>query len=447
MSSILRNVARIAAGILFTFSGYVKAIDPVGSAIKFGEYFEAFGLHFFMPGAMVFGIILAVTELLTGLCFLFGLRLNQVSWLALLFMIYMTGMTFMLALTDKVKDCGCFGDAIKLTNWQTFYKNLVILPVTAYIFAGRRKFAPAMPPFAEWCAITALAAACTGLSIYTLNHLPLIDFMPYKVGVNLPEAMIRPEGAAEDVYETTLIYEKDGKKEKFTMSNYPAEDSTWTFVDSESKLVKAGYVPPAQDFAISLFDGDADTLYAYEVDGVQLTSEYPPDDSVSITIIEETGHVQERILSQPGYLFFLTSPEIKTAERNKADAINAISDYAEKNGMRFMLLSGSSREETAEYPASVQGKGKAYFTDETVLKSMVRSNPGLMLLKDGVILRKWNNNDFPTIEELNRLVNETPASVIKTHKNKETASSWAFVALVGLLFLCFSFKTVQRRRR
>ncbi|MDR2562926.1 MAG: DoxX family protein [Prevotellaceae bacterium] len=447
MSGFLRNLARIAAGLLFIFSGYVKAIDPMGSAIKFGEYFEAFGTHFLVPGALFFGIALALVELLAGLCFLFGLRMKQVSWLALLFMIFMTGLTLVLAVTDKVKDCGCFGDAIKLTNWQTFYKNLIILPVVAYIFAMRRKFAVVMYPFAEWSVVTALAAACMILSIHTHRHLPLIDFMPYKVGVNLPEAMTRPEGAAEDEYEVTLIYEKDGKKEKFTMDNYPAEDSTWTFVDSESKLIKAGYIPPAQDFAISTFDGAAEVSYIYEIDGVQHKSDEMPADSVEVTTIEETGHIQDMILSHPGYLFFLTSSEIKTAAHNKFDAINTIFDYAKDKDMKFIMLSGSSYEETLEYITSGQGKYKAYFTDETVLKSMVRSNPGLILLKDGVILRKWSRSDFPSVEELNKLINESPASIIKAHKNRETASSWAFVAIVALLFLCFSFKTMQRNRR
>ena len=441
MSGILRNLARIAAGLLFIFSGYVKAIDPMGSAIKFGEYFEAFGTHFLVSGALVFGIILALAELLVGLCFLFGLRMKQASWLALLFMIFMTGLTLVLAITDKVKDCGCFGDAIKLTNWQTFYKNLIILPVVAYIFAMRRKFTPVMCSFAEWCTVASLAVACIALSLYTHQHLPLIDFMPYKVGVNLPEAMTRPEGAADDVYEITLIYEKDGKKEKFTMENYPAEDSTWTFVDSEAKLITAGYVPPAQDFAISAFDGDAYAYYIYEQDGVQHRSEYMPDDSVAVTTVEESGHIQDMVLSHPGYLFFLISPDVKTAANNKFEEINAIFDYAKDNQMRFMMLSGSSHEETLEYIASGQGKYKAYFTDETILKSMVRSNPGLILLKDGVILRKWNRNDFPSIEELNRLAYETTDAIIKSHKNRETASSWAFVAVVALLFLCFSFKT------
>ena len=135
----LRIISRLLIGALFIFSGYVKVIDPMGSAIKFGEYFEAFSMHFLAPTALVFGILLAVAELVLGLCMLFGVRMKEAAWGALLFMILFTCLTFVLSVFNPVEDCVCVGDAIKLTNWQTFFKNLIILPFVRFIFVQRKK--------------------------------------------------------------------------------------------------------------------------------------------------------------------------------------------------------------------------------------------------------------------------------------------------------------------
>ncbi|MDR2652447.1 MAG: DoxX family protein, partial [Prevotellaceae bacterium] len=192
LECILRTLTRIAIGLLFIFSGYVKAIDPIGSEIKFGEYFEAFGMSALEPGALFFGILLATVELITGLCFLFGLRMKLAALGAILFMTFMTILTLVLAITNAVQDCGCFGDAIKLTNWQTFYKNLIIMPFVIYAFIERKKYRQIFENKIEWIIAISLLIASTGISIYTYRHLPFIDFMAYKAGVNIPEGMIIP---------------------------------------------------------------------------------------------------------------------------------------------------------------------------------------------------------------------------------------------------------------
>jgi uncharacterized membrane protein YphA (DoxX/SURF4 family) len=386
----------------------VKAIDPIGSEIKFGEYFEAFGMPALEPGALVFGILLATVELITGLCFLFGLRMKLVSLGAILFMAFMTVLTLALAITDAVQDCGCFGDAIKLTNWQTFYKNLIIMPFVIYAFIERKNYRQVFGNTAEWIVAILLLIASAGVSIYAYRHLPFIDFMAYRAGANIPAGMIIPEGAPADVYETsTFIYEKDGKQEVFTLDNLPGD--TWTYVDAPApKLLKKGYVPPTQDF--------------------------------SITSLETGESMHENIFAQGGYLIFITSADIGHAKQNKADALNELYQYATNNDISFMMLSGSSEQANQVYLQNSGAQYPVYATDATVLKSMVRSNPGIMLLKDNIVLKKWNINDAPPVDELKELLTKNPEDIIAGHYS---CSKWTTVLLACLVFVLFAFFSVK----
>lgn len=410
---IIRTVVRIAIGILFIFSGYVKAIDPIGSAIKFGEYFEAFGMHFLEPGALVFGILLAVLELMIGLCFLLGLQMKLASLGALLFMAFMTILTLVLAITDAVEDCGCFGDAIKLDNWQTFYKNLIIDPFVIYAFIERKKFKKILCCKAEWGVIALLLIGSVGISVYTYRHLPFIDFMAYKVGVNIPEAMIMPEDAPQDVYEDgTFIYEKNGEKKTFTLDNLP--DSTWTFVDAPTpKLLKKGYVPPAQGF----------------------------------TIAQDNVDIHEEIFEVGGYLVFINADDMNKAKTHKAAMLNDLYDYSSENGVNFMMLSGSSETLDQAYAQKTGAEYPIYFTDATILKSMVRSNPGMMLLKDNTILKKWNYNDLPTVDEFKKVLNEDPGKIIDKHYRNMSIINYTLLFIVIALFIVLSLKAIRNNKQ
>jgi uncharacterized membrane protein YphA (DoxX/SURF4 family) len=343
----------------------VKIVDPIGSEIKFGEYFEAFGMHVLVPGSLAFGVLLAVAELVTGLCLLFGLRMKLASLASVAFIGFFTALTFVLALTDAVKDCGCFGDAVKLTNWQTFYKNLIILPFTVYMFVERRKYKTFMSCRAELSVVGLFLLASVGISTYCYRHLPLIDFIAYKAGANIPKEMSIPEGAPEDVYaEGTYIYEKNGRKQTFTLDNLP--DSTWVFVDAPPpKLLKKGYVPKIQDFSIS----------------------------------SSEGLIHDKIFERGGYVIFVTSENISKMNTGKSALLNELYEFSTKSGINFMMLT-ASQDDAADYAAKAGAAYPIFFTDATALKSMVRSNPGMMLLKDNVVLKKWHYNDFPSVEEL-----------------------------------------------
>lgn len=362
-------ICQIILGCVFIFSGYAKAVDPYGSYYKIQDYLTAFGWDALLPLAFVAGVLLCAAEFLLGICLLLGANLKTTSILTLIFMAFMTPLTLYIALTDPVSDCGCFGDALVISNWATFWKNIVF-SILAIIVYYLRKYSPNLfSQRTDW--IIAIYAGCFSIcvSLYCLVNLPIIDFRPYKNGTNIPQSMEIPDGAEPDLYETTLIYEKDGVQKEFSMDNYPSNDSSWTFVDSKNVLVKKGYEPPIHDF----------------------TMEHP-----------DLGDITEDVVSNPGYTFLLVSHRVEKADTNKRKEIAAIYDYARANGYDFycMTATGLETKEMEEYKIESGGVEYPFVnTDEITLKTIVRSNPGLVLIKDGVVINKWSNKNMPTFTE------------------------------------------------
>ena len=253
---ITGSIARTLLALTFLFSGFVKAVDPLGTVYKIEDYLKAFGGFFtdLMPLAGTAAVCLILVELALGFCMLLNVRTNVTSWIALLFYIVMTPLTLWIALTNPVSDCGCFGDALVLTNWQTFWKNIVLLGLTVVLLCCYRSIPQTFQTWAE-CSILGIALLIGGAIMgYSYTHLPPMDFRPYKIGNNIPALMEIPEDAEPDIYETTLIYEKDGVEQEFTLDNYPKGDPEWTFVDQKSKLIKKGYEAPIHDFEILTMD-------------------------------------------------------------------------------------------------------------------------------------------------------------------------------------------------
>jgi len=251
----IKIISRYISGLVFIFSGLVKGIDPMGSMYKFIDYFTAFHLDALEPLAYLLGVILCTSEVIIGFAILTGIRMRLAAWGLLIFMLGFTPLTLYLAIGNPVADCGCFGDAIHLTNWQTFYKNIIISVFVIMVFVNRKKYKTLSSASIEWTAIIIITAAFILFTQYNYRHLPLVDFRPYKTGTNIPENMIIPEGAPTDEYETTLIYEKDGEQKEFFLDNYPSDDTTWAFIDSKTKLIKAGYKPPIYDFSLITPEG------------------------------------------------------------------------------------------------------------------------------------------------------------------------------------------------
>lgn len=364
-------IARIIFGLVFLFSGFVKAVDPLGTAYKISDYLEAFSLTPLDFLAFPSALILIATEFTIGFNILFNVHLKATTLIASIFMLIMTPVTLYLALANPISDCGCFGDAIVMTNWQTFYKNVVLCIILIIIAILKDNTRPWLSNWGAWIVTLLPILISFGISIYCYNLLPILDFRPYKKGNNIIEGMSIPEDAPLDKYETTFFYEKNGVEKAFTLDNYPAEDSTWTFVRQESKLIEQGYVPPIHDFSIVTEDGD----------------------------------ITDIILEDAGYTLLIISHKVEKASTKNIKCIKSTIANAKKAGANVIWLTSSYTDEIDNFKAKYGINDTFGATDDITLKTIVRSNPGLVLIKDANIIEKWHHNSLPTKDELNQLIN------------------------------------------
>ena len=244
------NICRFLVALTFIFSGYVKAIDPLGTQYKIEDYLEAVSLVQYVPSFVTLGtsILLSATEFCLGIFLLFAIHRRTTSKLTVVFMAVMTLITLWLWLANPITDCGCFGDAIHLTNGETLLKNVVLLACALVIARWPLLMMRFISRTNQWIVVNFTIIFILISSIWSLWTLPQFDFRPYHVGANIREGMAIPDGAAQPQFETLFTLEKEGQRQTFTLDNYP--DSTWTFVDSETRQVSEGYVPPIHDFSI-----------------------------------------------------------------------------------------------------------------------------------------------------------------------------------------------------
>jgi uncharacterized membrane protein YphA (DoxX/SURF4 family) len=367
---ILKIIARVIIGLTFIFSGVVKAIDPLGSAYKFHDYFQAFDISFLNRLSLPLGILLCTAEFMAGFAVLTGFRQKTGIWVVVLLMAVFTPLTFILALTNPVSDCGCFGDAIHLTNWQTFWKNIVIVAFAGILFINRNHIKSKIKALTEWFIVVVVMCLFILFSLYNLRYLPVIDFLPYKKGVKIADKMLMPEGVTADGYHTTFIYEKDGVKKEFELDNYPAKDTTWKFIDQKSVLVKKGYQPPIHDFVIASMNGD---------------------------------DITQKILSYQGYSVLMISKKLAEADEKQLSEGFEFGRFCLANGIGFYILTSSGTDEVKSYNNGLQFCS----ADETTLKTILRANPGYLLLKDGTITGKWSWANLPDKEWFENTVTET----------------------------------------
>ena len=364
---VVQFISRLLVGLLFIFSGFVKAVDPMGSTFKFADYFLAFGMDSFTEIAFSLAIVLSTLEFTVGVALLFNARMKITAYFALIFMLFFTPLTLVLAITNPVSDCGCFGDALVLTNWETFGKNIIILALTLIVFFRRNKIEKQETRLEQILLIVFSLIVSIGISTYSYRHLPLIDFRPYHIGANISDGMIIPEGAAADEYRSLFKYEKDGIVKEFDETNYPWQDTTWKFVDSEQIKIKEGYTPPIHDFSIS-----------NEID----------------------GDITNSVLLNEGYTFLLVSKNLNKIEAVSLSKIKELSIYALENNIQFVGLTASGNDVMQDFKTTNELPFEFYNTDEIQIKTIVRSNPGLLLLKKGTILDKWHFRDFPKANDL-----------------------------------------------
>lgn len=413
---IIAECCRVLLGAVFVFSGTVKAIDPMGGAIKIGDYLTAFGLDKLQSLAVVLSFNLSAIEFTLGVCLLLGVYRRYTTFLTLLMMAFMTPLTLYLALFDPVSDCGCFGDAWILTNWETFFKNIVLLAAAIYVFINNQRLTAFYTYKVYWFVPLFAYIYSIGFAYRNYTHLPVVDFRPYKVGANIPALMAVPEGAPADEYRYSFIYEKDGVKKEFSLDDVPADDSTWTFVDSKTELIKQGYVPPVAGF--NLYNA--------------------ADEDV-------TG----QILHDPRPVFLLIAPKLEEAGDEQMDEINNVYDYALENDIDFYCVTGSGSEAITQWNDYTGAEYPYLMADEVLLKTIIRSNPGLVLLKDGTILAKWHANDIPAEDELPEVLEMYLSG--KSIKNKEEGrlitNLFTFTVPLLLVWMYDYLRNRLRRRR
>jgi uncharacterized membrane protein YphA (DoxX/SURF4 family) len=368
--SKMKHIARIILGLTFIFSGFVKGIDPWGSAYKFTDYFNAFQMPWLTDLSFILGVLLSAVEFFLGIAMLFNFFIRTTSWLVLAFMVFFTGLTLVIALTNPVSDCGCFGDALVITNWQTFYKNIVFLALAIVVFIRRKDFSSKNGPMLSTAMTISSMAVYFYLAVYSYNHLPIIDFSPYKIGVNIPDAMKIPEGASKDIYENHFVYQNklSGKEQEFTEANYPWQDTlNWKFVRmKESVLIQKGYVPPIHDFRIETTENeDIKDFFIYDEDTT----------------------------------FIVIASNLQKSKRKRWKKIVELSIAAKEQGYNFIALTSSSPDSFEAFMAETGAQFNFFNTDEITLKTIVRSNPGMIVISKGTILKKYHYNDIPQLAD------------------------------------------------
>lgn len=376
---LLVNGCRMLLAVTFVLSGIVKLIDATGTQYKVADYAQMMGLGQMMPStvALLLAVCLALLEFYLGISMLFGVNRRVAPRLVVALLLLFTPVTFYLALTDATPDCGCFGDAWKLTNWQTFWKNVVLLAAALYVALHSRQVSRLIMVGNQWLVSLYSQVFAFVFVCINLYGLPLIDFRPYHIGADLLEKMAQPDLQGGDV-ETFFIMEKDGQRKEFTLENYP--DSTWTFVDTrtEEKNPQATAVPEITDFNITTLDTGEDITMA--------------------------------VLADPGYKFFLVAPYLETADDGAMERIDAIYDYCDTHGYPFYCLTASGGEAITRWCEMTGAEYLFYHTDDVVLKTMVRANPGLMLLKGSTVVNKWPNTALPKAAQLQGDIENLPLS-------------------------------------
>lgn len=418
------NTCRFLLAAVFLFSGFVKANDPLGTVYKVQDYLDAWGAFSLSGGSFPYlaSFLMAAFEFSIGVYLLFGIRRWATSILVLLFMSVMTPLTLWLAIANPISDCGCFGDAVVLTNWETFFKNLVLLAAAVCLFKWRRFIFKLVTTKVDWLISLYSIIFILFFTIFCYRYLPVFDFLPYHIGADIRKGMEIPEGEKPSVYETIFTYEKDGVKKDFTIDNYPG-DSLWTFVDSHTVLKEKGYEPPIQDFA----------LMSYE-DGTNLTDE---------------------ILADSQYVFLLVAPWLDRADDSSIDLINEIYDYSVEHDYRFLCVTSSTDEAISAWQENTGAEYPFALADEITLKSMVRYNPGLMLLKNGVVLNKWSANALPDEYQLNAPLDRLPLGEIQlkgvSRKLMEVTGSFlaplAALTIIDLLWMKYRRRKEKKQKK
>jgi uncharacterized membrane protein YphA (DoxX/SURF4 family) len=370
----LVHLCRTLVGVLFIISGLIKSNDTIGFAYKLEEYYQVFGTEFLISTAVLQAMVICIIEVVLGVMLLLGYRKKLTLFLLMAMIVFFTFLTFYSAYFNKVTDCGCFGDALHLTPWQSFGKDVALLILISVLVAGSKHI---QQVFSNKVTIGILSIALIlniAFPVYTYNYMPVKDFRPYAIGNDIIEQM---NGGRPGKFDTRFVYKnlQTGKDEEMTKPpytdtiNWEIDTLKWKFVDTKQIVLDPGEQAPIHDFSIT------------SVEGSEFTDDFLKHDSLH---------------------FFLVSYDLTKADRDIQPQINAFAQACEKNGIPFIGLSSSTPEAIDEFRHEVQAPYDYYITDATQLKTMIRSNPGLMLLKGAKVLDMWHHHSFPSFEEFRK---------------------------------------------
>lgn len=366
MKKYIDLFSRIFVGGLFIFSGLIKLNDPIGTQIKLQEYFEVFAedigsfFHYFIPWALEIGMIMIVLEVVLGVAILLYYRMDISTWVLLALMVFFTILTFYSAYFNKVTDCGCFGDAIKLTPWESFIKDIVLMVFVLHLFWYRKTYSPMLKPSLGYSIVLGTTLLCIFLGIFAIRHLPFIDFRAYQVGAHIPTQMIPPE---QPIIE--YVFDKGG--EEVTSTKFLTEEG-YTYKSSRvlnEDKIKAKIT----DYSVSDPDGNDLTQSTFE-----------------------------------GPLLLFVIYDMSKASTANQESLNKLAGSLDGK-VRMLILTSSTAEAVDAYRHENQFAVPFAFADATVLKTIIRSNPGIALWKDGKVLGNWHHNDTPDATEILQLLN------------------------------------------
>ncbi len=358
---------RIFLGLVFLFSSVVKGIDPVGTSYRVEDYLQVYGWMALVPYSLEIAFLVIVSEFLIGLAFVTHVFVKTAAWGMFVMLLIFTAVTWFDARYNMVPDCGCFGDAVKLTNWQTFYKNVVLITLNAVFLWGRGKGVTKQKSrLTSWAILLVFGGGFLAFMFYNLNHLPVVDFRNWKTGRDMT---MSPQPT-----QTFVVYrnKKTGEQKEFLFPDYPWKDSAWmaqwTFVSQRS-------VTPAVEKKYNLV----------------------MEDSLGV------DHTKA-LVENPGFQLLLVSYNLQKAAPSGFRKMVALSAFLEKKHVQAALVTATPAGEAVKTEKGYGLRWPVYLADETDLKAMIRSNPGLILLHHGVILKKWHYHDFPDTTQLKRFL-------------------------------------------
>lgn len=392
----LAHIVTTLLGVVFAYSGFVKMVDPYGTAYKIQDYLTSFAAPHIGSGAIILSYLLYTFEFVLGVNLLIRSRMRITATIALLFMSMMTLLTLYLAIANPVKDCGCFGDALILTNWETFFKNVILTFFAFLSLYWNHRLREFLTRRLHWIPTLWSIIFSVMITWHALVHLPLFDFRPYHIGAHIAQQMAVPAGEKPDQYTTTFILQKEGKEQEFTLDQYPS-DTTWQFVRQHNVLTQKGYTPPIHDFVIYNLSTQSD--------------------------------ITDQILEDTSYVFLLVTPSLSKTAQSNTDKINDIYDYAAFYGYPFYMLTASDESAIQQWIDETGAEYQFCNVDQIALKTMIRAYPGLVVLKNGTIIQKFSHQDIPSEEQLSDSFSQLPIG------KQAPDNSLRKITIIGLIWL------------